>query len=82
MINFIRLIFLIIIIGSPKIVTACATCYGVPDAPATQGLNMAILVLLAFTAGMLSLIIFTTISLYKRSKMYRIELKNTYHNGE
>ena len=82
MINFIRLIFLIIIIGYPNIVTACATCYGVPDAPATQGLNMAILVLLAFTASMLSLIVFTTISFYKRSKTYRIELKNTYHNGE
>ena len=82
MINFIRLIFLIIIIGYPNIVTACATCYGVPDAPATQGLNMAILVLLAFTASMLSLIIFTTISFYKRSKRYRLEVKKTYYNGE
>ena len=76
MIKFIRSIFLIIIIGFPKIVTACATCYGAPDAPATQGLNMAILVLLAFTAGMLSLIVFTTISFYKRSKTYRIKEKN------
>ena len=82
MINFIRLIFLIIIIGYPNIVTACATCYGVPDAPATQGLNMAILVLLAFTASMLSLIVFTTISFYKRSKRYRLEVKKTYYNGE
>ena len=82
MINFIRSIFLIIIIGSPKIVTACATCYGAPDAPATLGLNMAILVLLAFTAGMLSLIVFTTVSFYKRSKTYRLELKNTYYDGE
>ena len=76
MINFIRSLFLIIIIGSPKVVTACATCYGAPDAPATQWLNMAILVLLAFTAGMLSLIVFTTISFYKRSKTYRIKEKN------
>ena len=82
MINFIRSLFLIIIIGYPKIVTACATCYGAPDAPATQGLNMAILVLLAFTASMLSLIIFTTISFYKRSKRYRLEVKKTYYNGE
>jgi hypothetical protein len=82
MINFIRSIFLIIIIGSPKIVTACATCYGSPDAPATQGLNMAILVLLAFTAGMLSLIVFTTVSFYKKSKTYRLKLKNTYYDGE
>ena len=82
MINFIRSLFLIIIIGFPEIVTACATCYGAPDAPATQGLNMAILVLLAFTAGMLSLIVFTTISFYKRSKRYRLEVKKTYYNGE
>ena len=82
MINFIRSLFLIIIIGYPKIVTACATCYGAPDAPATQGLNMAILVLLAFTAGMLSLIVFTTISFYKRSKTYRLEVKNTYYDEE
>ena len=82
MINFIRSLFLIIIIGFPKIVIACATCYGAPDAPATQGLNMAILVLLAFTAGMLSLIVFTTISFYKRSKTYRLEVKKTYYNGE
>ena len=82
MINFIRSLFLIIIIGFPKIVTACATCYGAPDAPATQGLNMAILVLLAFTAGMLSLIVFTTISFYKRSKTYRLEVKKHIIMGE
>ncbi len=82
MINFIKLILMIIIIGYPKIVTACATCYGSPNAPATQGLNMAILVLLAFTASMLSLIVFTTITFYKRSKTHRLEVKNTYYNGE
>ncbi len=73
---------MIIITGYPKIVIACATCYGSPNAPATQGLNMAILVLLAFTAVMLSLIVFTTVSFYKRSKMYRLEIKNTYYDGE
>ena len=82
MINFIRSLFLIIIIGYPKIVTACATCYGAPDAPATQGFNMAIHVLLAFTAAMFSLIVLTTISFYKRSKRYRLEVKKTYYNGE
>ena len=82
MIHFIRSLFLIIIIGYPKIVTPCATCYVAPDAPATKGLNMAILVLLAFTAGMLSLIVLTTISFYKRSKRYRLEVKKTYYNGE
>ena len=82
MTKLIKLVFPILIIGSPKFLTACATCYGAPDAPATQGLNMAILVLLAFTAVMLSLIVFTTISFYKRSKTYRLEVKSTYYDGE
>ena len=82
MTKVIRLVSLILIIGFPKLLMACATCYGAPDTPATQGLNMAILVLLAFTAVMLSLIVFTTISFYKRSKTYRLELKNTYYDGE
>ena len=82
MIKLIRSLFLIIIIGFPKLLTACATCYGAAGAPDTNGLNMAILVLLAFTASMLSLIVFTTISFYKRSKTYHLELKNTYYDGE
>jgi len=82
MIKLIRSLFLIIIIGFPKLLTACATCYGAAGAPDTNGLNMAILVLLAFTASMLSLIVFTTISFYKRSKTDRLELKNTYYDGE
>ena len=82
MIKLIRSLILIIIIGFPKLLTACATCYGAAGAPDTNGLNMAILVLLAFTASMLSLIVFTTISFYKRSKTDRLELKNTYYDGE
>ena len=82
MIKLIRSLFLIILIGFPKLLTACATCYGAAGAPDTNGLNMAILVLLAFTASMLSLIVFTTISFYKRSKTDRLELKNTYYDGE
>jgi len=80
MIKFIRSIFFIIIIVSPKIVTACATCYGAPDAPATQGLNMAILVLLAFTGSVLCSIVIASFSLYKRSKSYRLRLSNTDNN--
>ena len=82
MIKLIRSLILIIIIGFPKLLTACATCYGAAGDPDTNGLNMAILVLLAFTASMLSIIIFTTISFYKRSKTYRLELENTYYDGE
>ena len=77
MIKLIRLVFLILIIGFPKLLMACATCYGAPDTPATQGLNMAILVLLAFTGSILSFIIIATISLYKRSKSYQLQVSNT-----
>ena len=77
MIKLIRLVSLILIIGFPKLLTACATCYGAPDALATKGLNTAILVLLAFTGSILSLIIIATVSLYKRSKLYRLQLTNT-----
>jgi len=77
MTKVIRLVSLILIIGFPKLLTACATCYGAPDAPATKGLNMAILVLLAFTGSILSFIIIATISLYKRSKSYQLQLSNT-----
>jgi len=80
MTKLIKLVFLILIIGSPKFLTACATCYGAPDAPATQGLNMAILVLLAFTGSVLSSIVIASFSLYKRSKSYRLRLSNTDNN--
>ena len=82
MTKLIRLLFLILIIGFPKLLMACATCYGAPDAPATQGLNMAILVLLAFTGSILSFIVIVTVSLYKRSKSNPLQLSNTDNNGD
>jgi heme/copper-type cytochrome/quinol oxidase subunit 2 len=33
-------------LGLPRIAAACATCFGDPQAPATQGMNNAILLLL------------------------------------
>ena len=80
MTKLIKLVFPILIIGSPNFLTACATCYGAPDAPATQGLNMAILVLLAFTGSVLSSIVIASFSLYKRSKSYQLRLSNTDDN--
>ena len=80
MTKLIKLVFPILIIGSPKFLTACATCYGAPDAPATQGLNMAILVLLVFTGSVLSSIVIAAFSLYKRSKSYQLQLSNTDNN--
>ena len=52
-----RYLFLIYLFTfSPGLLSACATCYGAPDSPATQGLNMAILVLLGFISAILLII--------------------------
>ena len=49
-----RYLFLIYLFTfSPGLLSACATCYGAPDAPATQGLNMAILVMLGVISSIL-----------------------------
>jgi len=67
----IRYLFIIYsFILSPGLLSACATCYGAPDAPATQGLNMAILVLLGFISTILLIIILSIFSIYKKSKLY------------
>lgn len=67
----IRCLFIIYsFIFSPGLLSACATCYGAPDAPATQGLNMAILVLLGFISTILLIIILSIFSIYKKSKLY------------
>jgi|TARA_B100001750_G_C15519690_1_gene610450 hypothetical protein len=76
------LILLFTLIFSPRILSACATCFGAVDAPATQGLNMAILVLLAFIGVILSLIVLTIFSFYKKSKAYHLSLLTKIDNGE
>ena len=69
--------FSIIIFSIPKIGFACATCYGAPDAPATQGLNYAIFVLLGCIATVLMGIVFTFISLRNRAKAYALQSSGT-----
>ena len=75
--NFLKILFLSIIIAIPKIGFACATCYGAPDAPATQGLNSAILVLFGFISIVLMGIVFTSISLRNRAKAYELQSSGT-----
>ena len=72
-----KILFLNIIIAIPKIGFACATCYGAPDAPATQGLNNAILVLFGFISIVLMGIVFTSISLRNRAKAYELQSSGT-----
>lgn len=60
-------IFVLILMTS-NMVWACATCFGAPDAPATLGMNGAIITLLAVTGGVLSGIVGAFFSLKKRAK--------------
>tara|TARA_Y100000590_G_scaffold168896_1_gene193164 strand:- start:195 stop:437 length:243 start_codon:yes stop_codon:yes gene_type:complete len=70
-----RYLFLIYLFTfSPGLLSACATCYGAPDAPATQGLNMAILVLLGFISAILLIISLSIFSIYKKSKLYHSQV--------
>ena len=49
---------------------ACSTCFGDPDAAATQGMNWAIISLLVTTGGVLSGIVLVIRKLANRSKTY------------
>jgi hypothetical protein len=72
MIKFLHIIlvsFLVFLI--PETVQACATCFGDPSAPASQGLNWAILTLLGVTGGVLGGLIGTIISIGKKTKKFQ-----------
>ena len=75
--SFSKIFFSIIIFSIPKIGFACATCYGAPDAPATQGLNYAIFVLLGCISTVLMGIVFTFISLRNRAKACVLQSSGT-----
>ena len=55
----------------PEVGYACATCFGDPTAPASQGLNWAIITLLGVTGGVLGGIISTIISIGKKNKNFQ-----------
>tara|TARA_Y100000590_G_scaffold393095_1_gene471077 strand:+ start:6407 stop:6637 length:231 start_codon:yes stop_codon:yes gene_type:complete len=59
------IIFLIILL--PDMAFACATCFGAPDAPATLGMNWAIITLLGVTGAVLGGIIKSIISIKKKT---------------
>jgi len=71
--NSLRIFSTVLIMTIPKIGFACATCFGAPDAPATQGLNYAIFVLLGCIATVLMGIVSTFISLRNRAKAYVLQ---------
>jgi heme/copper-type cytochrome/quinol oxidase subunit 2 len=49
---------------------ACATCYGAPDAPQTQGMNMAILTMLGVTGVVLGGCAALMIALARRARRH------------
>ena len=67
--HIIILLFLLLFI--PETADACATCFGDPSAPASQGMNWAIITLLGVTGGVLVGVISTIISIGKKDKNFQ-----------
>ena len=65
------IILLFILLFVPETADACATCFGDPSAPASQGMNWAIITLLGVTGGVLGGVIATIISIGKRTKKFQ-----------
>jgi hypothetical protein len=47
---------------------ACAVCYGNPEDPMSKGMNMGVLTLMAFIIFILSIIAYSIIALFLKSK--------------
>ena len=69
-------LFIIMIALFPEVTLACATCFGDPNAAATQGMNKAILAMLGITGGVLGGIGSSIIVLHRRAKKYANSLKD------
>ncbi|HCI15639.1 MAG: hypothetical protein HN927_02095 [Candidatus Marinimicrobia bacterium] len=71
-----RLIIITAVYTLPNISYACATCYGASDAPATIGMNWAIMTLLGVTGTMLGSVATVMIRLKNRAKKFRTRSKD------
>ncbi len=69
--TFYIIILSFILLFVPETAEACATCFGDPSAPASQGMNWAILTLLGVTGGVLGGVIGTIISIGKKTKKFQ-----------
>ncbi|MBT3180171.1 MAG: hypothetical protein HOF03_04320 [Candidatus Marinimicrobia bacterium] len=65
---FLAIFFILIF---PDIAKACSTCYGDPNASASQGMNWAIISLLGVTGGVLGGIISAIISIANKTKNFQ-----------
>ena len=69
--SFAFLLIAILVLLIPNSVSACATCYGASDAPATAGMNWAIITLLGVTGGVLGGVIKAIISIGNKTKKFQ-----------
>jgi hypothetical protein len=65
------IILFVLLLFIPETADACATCFGDPSAPASQGMNWAIITLLGVTGGVLGGVISTIISIGKKDKNFQ-----------
>ena len=57
-----------ICLSSLNMLFACAVCYGNPEDPMSKGMNMGVLTLMAFIIFILSIIAYSIIALFLKSK--------------
>ena len=69
--SFAFLLIASLILLIPDSVSACAACYGASDAPATAGMNWAIITLLGVTGGVLGGVIKAIISIGNKTKNFQ-----------
>tara|TARA_B110000444_G_C18607422_1_gene485998 strand:+ start:164 stop:403 length:240 start_codon:yes stop_codon:yes gene_type:complete len=73
--NTIQVIFFLLLLPLFNEILACSTCYGAPDAPATEGLNGAIISLLGTTGSVLAGIGVSIFSIRKKTKAFHNKTK-------
>ena len=66
--TLINKLIIIVVLFALDAVHACGTCYGDPNSSAVNGMNWAIISLLATTGGVLSGISFSIFNIAKKSK--------------
>ena len=60
--------FVTISIFFSSILLPCAVCYGDPDSPMSYGMNMGVLTLMGFIGFVLSIVVYSIISISIRTK--------------
>lgn len=65
------LVFLVALLLGGHAAMACPSCYGAPDSPMTEGMNMAIMSLLGITGAVLAGFVAFFVYLRRRAHMFR-----------